>query len=366
MDAGSILRRLMGAFYPIIAGILLCSGLGHQTMAAGVQTEKFLGLRTENFLIDAPTRQMAEAVGKAAEAYRHDLAMHWLGKPLPAWPSLCPITVISGNRPAEGETQYDRFPVRNFRMWVKGTPERILDSVLPHEITHTILATYFGRPLPRWADEGICTMVEHPSEKNKHEVMLRRFLASHRGIAMNKMFLLKEYPPDMLPMYAQGYSVCRFLIEQQDPQTFISFLGDYMRHPSWTENVRKHYGYESLAELQESWLAWVTDGSGSVQRYVKSRPQPDVPAANGAVAQVSGVTDDSPPSTRLASRSAGSRSSVLSSPANQSWYHRNRDAAADPPSLWSANRVDETVLTDVRTKDDRPVRFDPAAIKVWR
>ncbi len=33
-------------------------------------------------------------------------------------------------------------------MEVIGTPERILDSVLPHEVTHTILATYFGRPLP--------------------------------------------------------------------------------------------------------------------------------------------------------------------------------------------------------------------------
>ena len=40
------------------------------------------------------------------------------------------------------------------------TARRILDSVLPHEITHTIFATHFGQPLPRWADEGACTTVD--------------------------------------------------------------------------------------------------------------------------------------------------------------------------------------------------------------
>ena len=103
--------------------------------------------------------------------------------------------------------------------------------------------------LPRWADEGICTTVEHDSERSKHEVKLREFLRSRRGIPMNQLFLLTEYPSDVLPMYAQGYSVCQFLIAQKGPQEFIRFLQDYIQHPSWTANVRKHYEYESLAEL---------------------------------------------------------------------------------------------------------------------
>ena len=91
---------------------------------------------------------------------------------------------------------------------------------------------------------------------------------------MNQLFLLKEYPNDVLPMYAQGYSVCRFLISQQGPRTFINFLEDYMRSPSWTDNIRKHYGYTSLAELQQYWLAWVSEGCGEVTRYAKTQPQP--------------------------------------------------------------------------------------------
>ncbi|MEM0927142.1 MAG: hypothetical protein AAGJ83_13955, partial [Planctomycetota bacterium] len=230
--------------------------------------------RTENFLVHAPTQQLADLVASEAERYRNELAEYWLGRRLPKWPMPCPIEVVPGPRlAAQGVTRYDRHTGSNFQMEVIGTPQRILDSVLPHEVTHTVLATHFRGPLPRWADEGICTTVEHRDERRKHEMKLIEFLKTRRGIAMNEMFLLKEYPMDMLPMYAQGYSVCRFLIEQSGPRQFVNFIEDYMREPSWTRNVRKHYGYESLASLQENWLAWVTNGSGPVDAFVSTRNQ---------------------------------------------------------------------------------------------
>lgn len=246
--------------------------------------------RTRNFIVSAPDAGLAKAVGDAAERYRLELAQHWLGRQLPPWRGPCPIRVVAGHHlAAQGVTTYNRRPVRDFQMEVVGTPQRILDSVLPHEVTHTILASHFGRPLPRWADEGICTTVEHESEKYKHELKLREFLASRRGIAMNKLFLLTEYPNDILPMYAQGYSVCRFLIEQKSPRQFVDFLTDYMQTPSWTLNIKKHYGYESLSELQEHWLAWVGEGSGPVDRFVKNADlsAPTRPAV-GTVALASG------------------------------------------------------------------------------
>ncbi len=267
MEAGSILRR---ATFSLTLIALFVAWPG--TATAGNR-------RTQNFIVHAPDARLADAVAEAAEKFRHDLAVYWLGEPLPPWPTPCPIRVISGPRlAAQGVTTYNPRPVRDFQMEVVGTPERILDSVLPHEVTHTILATYFGRPLPRWADEGICTTVEHSSERNKHELKLREFLNSRRGIAMNQLFLMTEYPSDVLPMYAQGYSVCRFLIDQKGPRAFIAFLHDYMQHPSWTDNVKKHYEYDSLKELQESWLAWVSEGSRSVEKFAKANTvQPRAP-----------------------------------------------------------------------------------------
>jgi hypothetical protein len=291
--------------------------------------------RTRNFIVMAPTAELARSVGESAEAFRRDLAIYWLGGELPPWPTPCPIRVIAGpNLAAQGVTTYNRAPVRDFQMEVVGSPQRILDSVLPHEVTHTILATYFGRPLPRWADEGICTTVEHESERQKHEAKLREFLRSRRGIAMNKLFLLTEYPSDVLPMYAQGYSVCQFLIAQNGPRAFVQFLGDYMQSQSWTHAVRKHYGYDSLAELQQYWLAWVSQGSGPIDAFVKNGSQPAVVPASLATASpgaqppsIALAQSTTPLSAAVAPSNLSARGSVTpsaSGPVGEGWYSRLR------------------------------------------
>lgn len=324
-------------------GVVACLAICLLGLATGpAQAANF---RTQNFIIQAPDAQLARTVGEAAEKYRRDLATYWLGQPLPPWPTPCPVRVVAGNLAAQGVTTYQRSPVRDFQMEVIGTPQRILDSVLPHEVTHTVLATHFGRPLPRWADEGICTTVEHESERDKHEAKLREFLATRRGIAMNQLFLLTEYPNDVLPMYAQGYSVCRFLIEQQDAPTFIAFLTDYMRRPSWTENVKKHYGYESLAELQQYWLAWVSEGSGPVDAYVKSDPMRPAPTAiaasnlNVPSATVAPPAPDGPAMALIAPASNPTPAAALASTANSAdgWYQRKRaEATQSNPALAAA------------------------------
>ena len=47
--------------------------------------------RTANFVIEAPTDGQARKIGDAAEQYRHNLAVEWLGKPLPRWSRPGPI-----------------------------------------------------------------------------------------------------------------------------------------------------------------------------------------------------------------------------------------------------------------------------------
>ncbi|MCM2371821.1 hypothetical protein [Aporhodopirellula aestuarii] len=333
-----------------VYGVLFSAVLLGVTLTAA--SSDAANFRTRNFLIEAPTPQLAKSVGDAAERYRDELATYWTGSTLPPWPTPCPVRVVAGpNLAAQGVTTYNPAPVRDFQMEVIGTPERILDSVLPHEVTHTVLATYFGRPLPRWADEGICTTVEHVSERTKHEAKLREFLSSRRGIAMNRLFLLTEYPADVLPMYAQGYSVCRFLIAQQGPRTFISFLKDYMQRPSWTANVQKHYGYESLAELQEFWLSWVEAGSGPVEQFVKADTRrPSTPDASIASLDAANASASARPQRNIAPATAfaaatrpqptagndrtrslvaaNDRGRVSEADAGNGWYHRRAEGLA--------------------------------------
>ena len=118
--------------------------------------------RTQNFIVTAASPQLAKEVGDLAEVYRRDLAIEWLGKELPPWQQPCPIQAEAApHLGAGGQTSFmfQHGVPFGWEMHIYGSRERVLDSVLPHEVTHTIFATHFGRPLPRWADEGACTTV---------------------------------------------------------------------------------------------------------------------------------------------------------------------------------------------------------------
>ena len=221
------------------------------------------GYRTANFVVEAPTPDQARKIGEAAEQYRHTLAVEWTGSPLPRWSRPCPITAqVAPHLGAGGATSFvfDKGEVFNWTMTIQGSEERILDSVLPHEITHTIFASHFRQPLPRWADEGACTTVEHPVERARQHRMLIEFLTTGRGIAFPQMFAMKEYPADVLPLYSQGYSLARFLIERGGRHTYVSFVADGLATENWSAALTKHYGIGSVAQMQHVWLDWVKQG----------------------------------------------------------------------------------------------------------
>lgn len=219
--------------------------------------------RTANFIVEAPTDLLARRIGEAAEQYRHDLAVEWLGQPLPRWSRPCPISAqVAPHLGAGGATSFvfDKGEVFNWTMTIQGSEERILDSVLPHEITHTIFASHFRQPLPRWADEGACTTVEHPVERARQHRLLIEFLTTGRGIAFPDMFAMREYPRDVLPLYSQGYSLARYLIERGGRHRYVAFVGDGLATDNWPAALARHYGVGDLARLQQVWLDWVKQG----------------------------------------------------------------------------------------------------------
>ncbi len=236
--------------------------------------------RSANFIIDAPTPELAQQIGQEAERFRRELAIEWLGKEMPNWAQPCPIQAhVAPNLGAGGATSFEfaNGEVFGWRMTIQGSQERILDSVLPHEVTHMVFATHFRRPLPRWADEGACTTVEHESEKLKQQKMLIEFLHTNRGIAFSKMFAMREYPRDVMPLYSQGFSLARYLIQQGGKRKFLAYIGDGMRDENWSRATKQHYGYENLLTLQNTWLDWVRTGSPVIASPVE---EPALVAAN--------------------------------------------------------------------------------------
>jgi hypothetical protein len=231
--------------------------------------------RTDNFIVDTADPKLAPQIAQAAEKFRHDLAVEWTGEAMPNWAQPCVMTVQVGpGLGAGGATTFvfDHGEVFGWRMSIQGPVERIFDSVLPHEITHMVFASHFRCPLPRWADEGGATSVENISERSKHQVMLNQFLHTGRSIPFNNMFAMKEYPKDIMPLYAEGYALSEFLIQTGGRRKFVDFIGDGLLGKDWPGAVKRNYGYADLGALQTTWLAWVQQG------WPQIKPKQDHPA----------------------------------------------------------------------------------------
>ncbi|MDR2761937.1 MAG: hypothetical protein LBB88_05000 [Planctomycetaceae bacterium] len=230
-----------------------------------------------NFTVDgAQTPEQARKFCNAAEKYRHELAILWLGKELPNWSEKYPITTRVGNNLGAGGATTFVFH-ENYvhgEMNIQGSEQRIIDSVLPHEISHTIFANHFQTPVPRWLDEGAATCVEHHSEKENYRNMIRYFLQKdvQKCLPFNRMVALKEYPDDVMPFYAQGYSVSEYLITIGGYKLLIKFAETAIQTNDWNYALQKHYGIPNLGELQKNyWLEWVAIGSPVLLSQIPER-----------------------------------------------------------------------------------------------
>lgn len=219
---------------------------------------------TANFIVTAPNQQIAQKVGEYAERWRREKAMEWLGREMPPWGKKCPLTVNVTPSGSSGETTFafDNGAILDQRMLVSGTLERIVNSVLPHEITHTVFAYRFRQPLPRWADEGGSVLSEDDHERKKHDDLIRRYLAQgNQAYRLRTLMTMMTYPrtgEDVITLYAEGYSVVRFLVESSNKRAFLDFLADGIQPQiGWDRALQKHYNLRNIEQLEQVWLKWM-------------------------------------------------------------------------------------------------------------
>jgi hypothetical protein len=212
--------------------------------------------RTQNFVVEAPTAAIAQQVGQYAEYYRRDKALQWLGQEMPPWPEPCPLRVTVSMNGSGGATSFafDRGRILGQDMHIEGSLDRLLASVLPHEVTHTVFAHYFRSPVPRWADEGGSVLSEDDQERSRHDGLVRQILNTPgRAIPLRRLFSLTKYPNDVMVLYAEGYSVTNFLVGQSSRQAFLAFVAQGMRG-DWDGAARAHYHFANVEELEQAWL----------------------------------------------------------------------------------------------------------------
>lgn len=220
--------------------------------------------RTRNFVVNAPTPEIAKQVAQQAEVYRHKLAVEWLGKPLPAWRSPCVVNVTVGQIGAGGATTFvfTGNAVSDYKMNIQGPLDRIIDSVLPHEVNHTIFAEHFRRPMPRWADEGAATFVEDESERRRQMLLAMQVLRTNRRIPLRNLLSIMDYPKDMqdvLHLYAEGYVLVELLIQNGGRAKFLKFL-NAANIDGWDRALDAFYGQRGIDGMEGHWNQWVLAG----------------------------------------------------------------------------------------------------------
>ena len=219
---------------------------------------------TKNFTVHARNSDVARQVAEYAEQYRREKALDWLGFELPPWPTPCTVHVKVTFGGAGGATSFnfEQGVVKEQEMHVEGPLDRILDSVLPHEVTHTIFAAKFRRPLPRWADEGGSVLSEDYSEMRRHDLLCREVINQQRMIPLRRLFVLTEYPRDVMALYAQGFSVANYLVGLNGRQHFLNFVAEGQMR-DWDSAAQRFYGCRSVDEMQDRWIEWIRAGRGT-------------------------------------------------------------------------------------------------------
>jgi RNA polymerase sigma factor (sigma-70 family) len=226
--------------------------------------------KTANFVVTAPTETMARVMAHDAEHHRKELAEKWLRAELPAWSKPCTLHYTSAIGATNGATTFTfgrkagAPTLETAEMELRGEFLKVLETALPHEVTHTVLASHLKRPIPRWADEGIALQAESPQSHADHDAKARELLNAGRGIRLRVLFRMTDYPQDLLVTYAQGHSLVRFLLTREidsksnTPESrllkFVDAGSAENTAESWDKAARDHFGFKTMDALEEAWL----------------------------------------------------------------------------------------------------------------
>lgn len=246
---------------------------------------------TANFRIHHNDPALAEKAAEVAEAARLSQVVRWAGSaPRGSWSPKCEIYLYPTARifsemtgQPEPSPGFSTMGMSGGRIVARRVNLRVdhpnlLKAILPHEITHVVLADLFPQQqIPRWADEGMAVLAEPASEQHMRAADLVDPLASGQLFNVEQLMAM-DYPEGKFwgLYYAQSVSLTRFLVEQATPARFVQFVQDSQRNGVEAE-LRRIYKIEGYPDLHKRWLAYAQ--GKSVERTATAIDAERQPAA---------------------------------------------------------------------------------------
>jgi hypothetical protein len=243
---------------------------------------------TPNFRILHTDDALAEQVARVAESARNTQRRRWTEtQDLGAWSPRCDIYIYPDAavfHQATGQEETSpgfstmgmnagRIIAR--RINLRADHPNLLPTILPHEITHVVLADLFSdQQIPRWADEGMAVLAEPAAEQELRAADLDKPLSTGQLFRLADLMVM-DYPDGKFwsLYYAQSVSLTRFLVDQGSPTQFVEFVKNSQKAGIDAE-LRRIYKISGVDELQTRWLAHVKKKAAAMASAVPAEIPP--------------------------------------------------------------------------------------------
>ncbi len=241
---------------------------------------------TPNFRIYYTDPTHAEKAAETAEAIRAQQARRW-GSPAARAPWSPPCDIYLYPTPADfarltGQPETspgfstmgvngNRIVAR--RVNLRADHPQLLTAILPHEVTHVVLADLFTQQqIPRWADEGMAVLAEPRAEQVSRASELNEPLKEGRVFKLSELMAI-DYPSAEAwnLYYAQSVSLTQFLVEQGSPEKFVSFVRGAQRKGIEVA-LRESYQIDGFAELENRWQTFARRQAAEIATSSRDTP----------------------------------------------------------------------------------------------
>ena len=225
---------------------------------------------TTNFRIYYTDPAMAEKAAQAAETVRTQQARRWGSSAVrTAWSPPCDIYLYPTPKDfAQLTGQPETSPgfstmgvngnrIVSRRVNLRADHPQLLAAILPHEVTHVVLADLFTQQqIPRWADEGMAVLAEPLAEQVNRASELSEPLKEGRVFKLSELMAIDYPSADAWNLYyAQSVSLTQFLVQQSGHEQFVSFVRGAQRKGVEVA-LRESYHIEGFAELENRWQSF--------------------------------------------------------------------------------------------------------------
>lgn len=216
--------------------------------------------------------ELAQKVAQIAERTRAAMYRKWFGHDGVEWTPKCELilhntadsyhkmTGVPATSPGHARIESDPSGKRvvSRRLDLRLDHPGVLETVLPHETTHVVLAGMFdGHAVPRWADEGIAVLSEPAEKIQQHRRNLTQSGSLGQLFSLKELMELNDYPqPRRIgAFYAQSVGLIDFLTRQKGPIAVTRFVADGLRE-GYESALRRHYGMDFQA-MEQRWQEYL-------------------------------------------------------------------------------------------------------------